>query len=654
MANLIRPDRNRHMYVIGIDFGHGETSAAICTLQWDTPEGQSIIDAEDIRINPSNTGNEKVIVSAISRKDGSDTVLIGDNAFAPENMTEATSTRVCFKERPQPLTEENQGIYNNQEDLMIEYMKVIYQTIRSIVGNHLTDDNHLVYLARPSGWDEPTVKERYCEMAIAAGIPLAGLTSESRAAIFYAINTPQIDLARNIQNGVIVFDLGSSTLDMTYLKVGEQPVDFGYEIGASIIDKVIFDEKFFANEGVRSLLSAHPKYEAKLLFKARKIKESAYNREAGLTIDESFLLRTQISKDCEGYEKLKSVLIEVEYADIDSLNKSIEEKAEYITRLRKHLIDFRENHIGDKELKGVFLTGGASRMDFVRNIITDAYGLSPEVVCTDPDNPSLTISRGIAMLGRADCMTNESIGTISHDIENRISGTYDRLIGKIKEIIVSRTWDAIAIELDKFADSKQWLCLNELNRHIENKLLSYLQNGMNSMFQDALDRVVREECEEIGEELSDIINIYSPGGRLISVQNTDIQIDITGLRNQIDDLIAAIQRNTNFQPMFTMILTSVALAVATITIVIVAAALFFGRDWVEEQVRKVPLPPFIRRRCRTRIIEGKQGIMDQISLASSSFLNGNTELENIIKPEIRGLLTGYINTNIDYYKIPLE
>lgn len=40
MSNLIIPNKYKHKYVVGIDFGHGETSAAMSELEWDKDAGQ--------------------------------------------------------------------------------------------------------------------------------------------------------------------------------------------------------------------------------------------------------------------------------------------------------------------------------------------------------------------------------------------------------------------------------------------------------------------------------------------------------------------------------------------------------------------------------------------------------------------------------------
>ena len=81
MAKLIVPDKNKHKYVVGIDFGHGETSAAICSIEWGKDAGQRETKVQDIDLD--RAARKKVITSAICHvKDG---ILIGDEAF--EHLT---------------------------------------------------------------------------------------------------------------------------------------------------------------------------------------------------------------------------------------------------------------------------------------------------------------------------------------------------------------------------------------------------------------------------------------------------------------------------------------------------------------------------------------------------------------------------------------
>lgn len=62
-------------YIIGIDLGHGETSAALCPTEWDKPIEQ-LTPAKDLDMG----GNKKVLPSAITILENGD-AYIGDRAF---------------------------------------------------------------------------------------------------------------------------------------------------------------------------------------------------------------------------------------------------------------------------------------------------------------------------------------------------------------------------------------------------------------------------------------------------------------------------------------------------------------------------------------------------------------------------------------------
>ena len=156
--NLITPSR-QHEYVIGIDFGHGETSAAYCTLDWDRNDTQSF-SWVDLDLG----SNSKVIVSAICQtSDGRH--FIGEKALSSTVVQNQSALRVCFKAAPKDINGE-------AEQLMIAYMRDVYQTICENKADLLHEGNHIVYIARPSGWHDEQTKRLYEQMALQAGIPL--------------------------------------------------------------------------------------------------------------------------------------------------------------------------------------------------------------------------------------------------------------------------------------------------------------------------------------------------------------------------------------------------------------------------------------------------------------------------------------------------
>ena len=119
---------------------------------------------------------------------------------------------------------------------MIRYMQEVYRRIRENNSAMLTDSNHLVYIATPSGWDKQT-QDLYLQMAKQAGLPISGLTKESRAAFVRAQHDVTSGIGKYIEKGAVVFDMGSSTVDFTYMSSNRKLIDHGYDCGASFIEK---------------------------------------------------------------------------------------------------------------------------------------------------------------------------------------------------------------------------------------------------------------------------------------------------------------------------------------------------------------------------------------------------------------------------------
>ena len=100
MAQLIKPNKEKHQYVIGIDFGHGETSAAICELEWNKSAGTS--EQHRLDIDMDRSARKKVLVSAIC-KTPNGRFHIGNEAFEADNLVDGTQLSVCFKQAPKDI-----------------------------------------------------------------------------------------------------------------------------------------------------------------------------------------------------------------------------------------------------------------------------------------------------------------------------------------------------------------------------------------------------------------------------------------------------------------------------------------------------------------------------------------------------------------------
>ena len=506
---LIIPQKNQHNYVVGIDFGHGETSAAVCPIEWDKAAGQRETKVLDIDLDKA--ARKKVITSAICRMPNG--ILIGDEAF--EHMTDNNGIRVCFKQKPTSLDGE-------AENLMIDYMQAVYARIRESL-EELTEDNHIVYIARPSGWVEEDSKELYRQMAIKAGIPLAGLTSESRAAIFYA-KSPSVNFSKEISKGAIVFDLGSSTLDFTYLSDNEKPIDYGYNLGASIIDNAILEDKILTDEDVSEFIGKYPEYRDALKFKARQFKENAYGRNEDLKTVGGFPLGNIIDGNESSYDDYADVYVKLRIANLAELNEMIEARTHYMDELRKALKDFKDTKIPGKTINGVFLTGGASRMNFIRPIISEVLGLPIDKVKIDNDNPSLTISRGIALLGVTDAITSILVSELRAELPSLVNNNqmFTKLCNTLSESITNSAWGEVSLACTYWVNNGKTTDVDELKEIVKSRLEDFQKSNTSKVVDDALNSFMKDSMKDIRTKMNDIIKRYAPDREISTIDNIHI------------------------------------------------------------------------------------------------------------------------------------
>ena len=209
-------------FIIGIDFGHGETSAAFYNLK--TQE------KKDLDILPSR----KVIKSAVAilEQEGKETICVGDAAITDARF--AKDFQISFKKRPSEMTP-------IERHRMVSFMQGVYAEILNRYSDFKTRE-HVVYIARPSQdiWDSE--EKAYLEIAEDAGLPVVGIQKESRAAYFRARTQPDSKIDSYVKDGVLIVDFGSSTIDFTYLNsILSKPIDDGCPCGASQVEKTLLE-----------------------------------------------------------------------------------------------------------------------------------------------------------------------------------------------------------------------------------------------------------------------------------------------------------------------------------------------------------------------------------------------------------------------------
>ena len=493
-------NKKKYEYVIGIDLGHGETSAAICPLQWDKGPNE-----EDPVKDLEMGGNRKVIPSAITiLEDG--TAYIGDAAFNPEVLKKAT-VRVCFKQAPKDINGE-------AEKVMIRFMHEVYVRIRENNQALLQDGNHLVYIATPSGWNKQH-QALYMQLAEAAGIPIAGVTKESRAAFVRAQRNAISGLSKNVHKGAIVFDMGSSTLDFTYLNDdNENPIDFGYNCGASLVEKTIYGKKRDEVEAIRLFEGKYPKLVDYLLFQARAAKEKIY-------FDPTLPYKKTINfEDIVDDEELEDERFKFSFqpGQLDELLV----QTGYVKQIEDAMIDFRQTKIHNQPIYGVFRTGGASRMDFIDELVRKCWNVTSEQIYHDTD-PSLTISQGVAEVARMDLKTEGMDESIDESINKLMNSSqiYDSFIDDFGYELWDKVTDKIAAIINYFGEAEDDFSINDLQRGIADGISETI-NEVSPQASVFIQQSIDTNLKDIQNKVEDILKHYSQQGL-----NTKVSYNVT-------------------------------------------------------------------------------------------------------------------------------
>lgn len=624
-------EKRKYEYIIGIDLGHGETSAAICPLQWDKPIEQ-LNPTKDLEMG----GNKKVIPSAITVLDNG-TGYIGDSAFNPEILKQA-NVNVCFKKAPKDINGE-------AEKLMIRYMQEVYRRIRENNSAMLTGNNHLVYIATPSGWDKAT-QDLYLQMAKQAGLPIAGLTKESRAAFVRAQHDVTSGIGKYIEKGVVVFDMGSSTLDFTYMSSNRNLIDHGYDCGASFVEKTIFQQCENKNDVIHRFEDKYPRLIPYLLFQARNVKEQVY-------FDPSLKVKKTINfeefLDDEDFEDDRFKIM----FQPGELNTLLEQVG-YIKEIENAARNFIANHINYAPIYGVFLTGGASRMDFIKPLISRCWNIPESQIYRDQD-PSLTISQGVAEVARMDLRT-EGMDEGLEDTINRLQNTdmiYDTFVERFGSELFEHISDCVGSTVTAFKDVQENYSLFDLQSSIANNINSEIEEvvpQISSYMQDA----ILENTQDIQQKVKSIIAHYSnqginipmPSLNISSLQTENINLD--SVLNSISDRIAS--ESSNWAGVITGAAIGGAIAIllgGPLTWLIGGAAflgdLFLGKS--EEEKKQEAMQKKLSREDRMKIYdsisEEWDDIRKQIYDSVYNSISRNSEIKRTINQTTYHLLQGY-------------
>lgn len=418
------------MKVIGIDFGHGETSAGY--VDSETVVGNEIV-LRDLKI----TGENIVIPSLICKMAGGEYVI----SPTPNQIAEADEIGICFK-APLVSSKLYKEISNTDKVFFREFLSLTYKAIYSNPNNPLIvnngQPNFVVYVACPSGWNAEQIVAYKEFLTTECRVPVADIIKESRAA--YIASRRKVGGGIRTQGGnVLVIDFGSSTVDFTYFNnnLKFEPIHEGYPLGASKIENAFLDYLYKnCPSSAESINIVYERAGAKngknlILYAIRKQKEEYFSKpnhdsfNLSVPLDALFFDRSLRGKYIEspsedGFSKEDVVMILHDY--IEDLSR---------------MLDSFQTIPGVGTIDKVILTGGASRMFFFVDLVSKKYRVSKdnETLLIDLDS-SLTISEGIAAFGYMNECSEVAEKPLWDDVEHFISDNLEKLLRKSIEKVV--------------------------------------------------------------------------------------------------------------------------------------------------------------------------------------------------------------------------
>ena len=468
------------------------------------------------------------------------------------------------------------------------------------VLKNIADDKIAIYVGCPSSenWTAYPQRKQYEQLiSDATGIKAVRVVPESTAGVFRAVSQ-----RKNTNNpidpkkGIMVIDVGSVTLDSTYMRMGDILVENSWTLGASAIEHNIL--KYIDSIYADTELSAGEQETRQYLLR-KKVKERYFEATNQLNDllqsaenynPENYsdsIDRDAISFDFTDLSILKRIPINSELIDNalalptygvyeggkpdSEYSKTIPQGLgwkEYFSLFIRRNIEILEEKYCDVDY--VILTGGASRMYFIRDICLEEFAKMEKrrrdngriSIFIDP-NPSDSVGYGLIQTARNDYAVTEVYNSI---FEKSKHGFYEPL-KKFKE---KMEYTASSMIMDAYKAFLRTCPDKMLREDFERELKKYFKSELSSdnykklyvkqleVFKDQLISKFCEFSNAVSAKLYNDENCFCvPANTIeklvvdeISTINNDIDaLDISDLADKYTEILAGSLLILSFIPL---------------------------------------------------------------------------------------------------------
>lgn len=389
-------------YCVCIDFGHGETTASYIDLTAVySINKEGTYDVPKLNILNGNGDETRKVETVICRgEDGQWKFATDQEDFARPDLA------MQFKAEVNKMEEDDKEHYKAFINLVFKAI-IANNNILHFDENNPQDRNFDLCIACPSAWGEDdknghnSVIEDYKNFFLEA-LPINEIKfviRESDAAFFKFIHLTK----QNPNLKILVIDLGSSTIDFTYYPHNENDeYPQGAANGASRVERAIQDWCTETQDTYKKAKSVIPavleetdnkkiNWEMSVRHYIKGKKEDFYTRSCnkmGLNLPTSEVVGNGLADKIDCLDILYHCNINKEFLDDPILT-------DYRSDLKD---DLKRLHNSGITPEMILLTGGASRMPWIKDLVEDVFQ-GTEVFCDN--NPSYVVSDGIALYAYA-------------------------------------------------------------------------------------------------------------------------------------------------------------------------------------------------------------------------------------------------------------
>ena len=644
---------NNNVEIIGFDLGHGETALT------------------KILGNDPNSAPVKLL---LHKKDCQPTMI----AYHPEQGVlfgkpaldlKATDFQIAFKKRP---TSES-----NYQKVMIDYVNAIYQHLLQTDQLKKDDQNHF-FIGCPSEWTNAD-RAGYQKLLKSSNLPGFGVSviEESFAALMQAVKS-ELLTGEDIKGNVLVIDVGSSTTDCTLVKAGrhDKGDDFGIDLGAGLIDKAILHYSLSKNEDKEKIESAFKKiilHRHRCEFQCREAKEEYFCYPLQYTDEDSLVpTKTYKIRGIGNFDPIlyKQIIERIISQPLENCLPNYEEILPPLTvNFQKSWQDNFHNFLmttkQDKlEAKGVkvntiLLTGGASKMDFIPEIVHQVF---PNCKCTIDTEPSFCIAMGLARWGKKSINSIHFMEEVEQFLQKDLPKIFTDKVASLRSKLTEDLVEGLSYKvikptlLDWRNRSYGIYTIHDLESTIISRVKTWLEGtegknvikkAINSWVNDDLVPPIKQKtdpiCDKYGLKLNQLVPsslTYNPNAGKLSSENLNLA-DPTVMTSIVNWIIG-------------VVVTVITLALATtgIGLIIGFFVAIFGMGYAEEIIKDSNIPKFMRGWVSDeKISEMTSGLkMNLKGKVEEAIAEDPTFMDKILNP-VKDWLSKLVREQADSVKI---